>query len=412
MCSGAPVHSRPGGGGAVIKVRCKQAVSIVEGGGGGQGSIRRGGKGGGGLGPKSLCPKNGLTRFSRQQLSAVCALSATVRMKPASEAEAAQQYHLMPRPSHFRPLEALAGDGNAGWRSTGGCARVCAALAIAVALIVGSSMAAKGLRPGPAAFWAAGPPTAPAPPVVPRARPVLRRASPVEAGGHGGVRRVTAPLHGRRVGEAPQPFRTRTTATARAHTPHNTWPAVARQMLLPSAVVAAFVGVLFLDARRRVASRAGVRSTPAARALRPAPPFYAQPHPRVPPAKASPSDSIDAAMDNLEELDWLQMAIMYVDALRSHQEGHPLLSDEQFNELKMELNWQGSDFPPLSRTKIRFVEAALQHARGLPMLSDEEYEALKEQVRAEGHRSRDVTAFLEYVQEVRRTIDAKTDHDA
>ena len=53
----------------------------------------------------------------------------------------------------------------------------------------------------------------------------------------------------------------------------------------------------------------------------------------------------------------MQMQIMYVDALRAYyQEGKPVITNDQFNELKMELNWQGSEFPSLSRTKIEFVE--------------------------------------------------------
>ena len=56
---------------------------------------------------------------------------------------------------------------------------------------------------------------------------------------------------------------------------------------------------------------------------------------------------------NLEACDAMQMQIMYVDALRAYyREGKAGITDGQFNERKMERNWQGSEFPSLCRTKI------------------------------------------------------------
>jgi hypothetical protein len=57
------------------------------------------------------------------------------------------------------------------------------------------------------------------------------------------------------------------------------------------------------------------------------------------------------------------------------------LSDEDFDRLKDELNWQGSGFPTLHREEIEFVEASIAYARGQPVVSDEQYDVLKRSVR-------------------------------
>ena len=72
------------------------------------------------------------------------------------------------------------------------------------------------------------------------------------------------------------------------------------------------------------------------------------------------------------------LEVMYVDALWSfYKEGKAILTDDEFDRLRMELNWQGSGFPTLHRDEIRFVEAVLASYRGEPIMSDAEYDALK-----------------------------------
>ena len=88
--------------------------------------------------------------------------------------------------------------------------------------------------------------------------------------------------------------------------------------------------------------------------------------------------------------------MMYIDALWNYYNGGNFtLSDEQYDRLREELNWQGSGFPTLRRYEVQFVEAAISYARGEPVVTDAEYEDLKRKVKASGKRD-DVTALLLY----------------
>lgn len=99
---------------------------------------------------------------------------------------------------------------------------------------------------------------------------------------------------------------------------------------------------------------------------------------------------------NLEECTQAQMEEMYVDAIWAYyKDGVQLLSDEQYDKLRQELQWQGSGFPTLSRTEVDFVKASLAYWRGEPVASDAEWKELKRKVLADGKR-KDVTAFLLY----------------
>lgn len=102
------------------------------------------------------------------------------------------------------------------------------------------------------------------------------------------------------------------------------------------------------------------------------------------------------SIDSLEGCSLADLEVMYVDALWTYyQKGEFTLTDDQYDRLKDELNWQGSGFPTLKRFEVKFVEASIAYARGEPIVSDEEYEDLKAQVKANGKRS-DVTALLLY----------------
>jgi hypothetical protein len=85
---------------------------------------------------------------------------------------------------------------------------------------------------------------------------------------------------------------------------------------------------------------------------------------------------------------------LYIDALfKYYEEGKEALTDAQFDQLREELDWQGSSITTLHRWELKFVEAALAYARGEPILSDEEYEKVKAEVKAKGKRQ-EVTDFL------------------
>ena len=90
------------------------------------------------------------------------------------------------------------------------------------------------------------------------------------------------------------------------------------------------------------------------------------------------------------------LELMYVDALWNYYNGGQFtLSDEDYDRLREELNWQGSGFPTLRRYEIEFVQAAISYSRGEPVVDDAKYEELKRRVKAAGKRT-DVTALLLY----------------
>merc|ERR1719428_809906 len=96
----------------------------------------------------------------------------------------------------------------------------------------------------------------------------------------------------------------------------------------------------------------------------------------------------------LREMGPTQLETMYIDTLFNYyEEGKETLTDEQFDQLRLELDFQGSTITSLHRWELKFVEAALAYARGKPIVSDEEYEKLKAEVKAKGKR-KEATDFL------------------
>ncbi|KAK9822185.1 hypothetical protein WJX81_008269 [Elliptochloris bilobata] len=77
----------------------------------------------------------------------------------------------------------------------------------------------------------------------------------------------------------------------------------------------------------------------------------------------------------------------FLDALRSfYYDEKPLLSNEEFDNLKEELLWEGSKVAVLSSTEQRFMEASLAYSAKKPILSDGEYDDLKKKLRKQNSR--------------------------
>jgi len=69
---------------------------------------------------------------------------------------------------------------------------------------------------------------------------------------------------------------------------------------------------------------------------------------------------------------------VFVEALQSYYaSGRSVLSDEDFDLLKEELTWEGSEYATLNRQETKFLEAMSAYSRGQPILSDEEFDDLK-----------------------------------
>lgn len=77
----------------------------------------------------------------------------------------------------------------------------------------------------------------------------------------------------------------------------------------------------------------------------------------------------------------------FLDALRSfYYDNQPIMSNEEFDNLKEELQWQGSKVAVLSSTEQRFMEASKAYVAGKPFLSDEQFDDLKQQLRTKNSK--------------------------
>ncbi|KAL4443897.1 hypothetical protein ABPG75_011634 [Micractinium tetrahymenae] len=65
-------------------------------------------------------------------------------------------------------------------------------------------------------------------------------------------------------------------------------------------------------------------------------------------------------------------------------DGTPVLSDSEFDNLKQELQWEGSKVVVLSKEEQLLLEARLAAKAGKPIMSDAEYDALKARLAGSG----------------------------
>lgn len=74
-----------------------------------------------------------------------------------------------------------------------------------------------------------------------------------------------------------------------------------------------------------------------------------------------------------------------VDVIQTYYgDGESLLQNDDFDALKEELTWAGSEVATISKDEIQFLEAAKFFRTGKPQLSDSEYDALKARLKQEG----------------------------
>ncbi|KAK6935300.1 hypothetical protein RJ641_035455, partial [Dillenia turbinata] len=75
----------------------------------------------------------------------------------------------------------------------------------------------------------------------------------------------------------------------------------------------------------------------------------------------------------------------FLQALQAfYYEGKAIMSNEEFDNLKEELMWEGSSVVMLSSDEQRFLEASMAYVSGKPILTDEEYDNLKLKLKVEG----------------------------
>ncbi|KAK4262694.1 hypothetical protein QN277_028226 [Acacia crassicarpa] len=75
----------------------------------------------------------------------------------------------------------------------------------------------------------------------------------------------------------------------------------------------------------------------------------------------------------------------FLQALQAfYYEGKAIMSNEEFDNLKEELMWEGSSVVMLSSDEQKFLEASMAYVSGNPIMSDEEYDKLKMKLKMEG----------------------------
>ncbi|XWS38444.1 hypothetical protein CRYUN_Cryun19dG0132200 [Craigia yunnanensis] len=92
------------------------------------------------------------------------------------------------------------------------------------------------------------------------------------------------------------------------------------------------------------------------------------------------------SIDKKEEKKSLgEMEQEFLQALQAfYYEGKAIMSNEEFDNLKEELMWEGSSVVMLSSDEQKFLEASMAYVSGKPILSDEEFDNLKLRLKMEG----------------------------
>ncbi|KAJ8767649.1 hypothetical protein K2173_018207 [Erythroxylum novogranatense] len=91
------------------------------------------------------------------------------------------------------------------------------------------------------------------------------------------------------------------------------------------------------------------------------------------------------SIDKKEKKSLGEMEQEFLQALQAfYYEGKAIMSNEEFDNLKEELMWEGSSVVMLSADEQRFLEASMAYVAGSPILNDQEFDKLKQKLKAEG----------------------------
>mmetsp|Transcript_21707 Transcript_21707/g.30623 ORF Transcript_21707/g.30623 Transcript_21707/m.30623 type:complete len:326 (+) Transcript_21707:103-1080(+) len=78
---------------------------------------------------------------------------------------------------------------------------------------------------------------------------------------------------------------------------------------------------------------------------------------------------------------------IFLDALQSYYvSGRQMLSDSEFDLLREDLSWNGSDMVNMNRNEAKFLEAKSAYLKGEPIITDDEYNKLKADLKEEGSK--------------------------
>ncbi|XP_057978525.1 PGR5-like protein 1A, chloroplastic isoform X1 [Malania oleifera] len=91
------------------------------------------------------------------------------------------------------------------------------------------------------------------------------------------------------------------------------------------------------------------------------------------------------SLDKKEKKSVGELEQEFLQALQAfYYEGKAIMSNEEFDNLKEELMWEGSSVVMLSSDEQKFLEASMAYVAGKPILNDEEFDQLKLRLKEEG----------------------------
>ena len=69
-----------------------------------------------------------------------------------------------------------------------------------------------------------------------------------------------------------------------------------------------------------------------------------------------------------------------------YSSGRQLLKDDEFDILKKDLEWNGSDMVVMNRKETQFLAAKQEYLKGSPIMDDKEFDELKKELLVDGSR--------------------------
>ena len=76
---------------------------------------------------------------------------------------------------------------------------------------------------------------------------------------------------------------------------------------------------------------------------------------------------------------------MFLDALQSYYvSGRQVMEDAEFDALKEDLAWSGSEVVNLNRKEVQYLDAMQAYIRGEPIMADEQFDRLRDELREDG----------------------------
>lgn len=97
--------------------------------------------------------------------------------------------------------------------------------------------------------------------------------------------------------------------------------------------------------------------------------------------------AVDKETGELIRLTVVEKERIFLDSLQSYYvSGRQLLNDEEFDLLKEDLAWNGSDVAVLNRKEARYLAAMQAFNKGEAIMSDKEFDTLKNDLKEEGSK--------------------------